>query len=510
VDGTGLEQPPVELAVLVLQLARGREERGTEPLGPVPGGPDHLRQPRGSAFVVEREVEVCVRAHRAEHVARRAGRIEASQMLARDLDLLVADARCGAPNRQRLQDESHLEQITEIVDVERQHPGALVGHVLGETQRLELPQGFADRRDAHPERARELVQPQRRARLQLPEDDRLAKLLEGEFGHRAMPDPACFGSACAWHLAPDRPTRLIRCQTLCEDRTVAPSNPRVSVSQITTLPLAFADDVRAYAEAGLDGIGVWELKLPAGGDAQALELLEACGLESAAAVPAIPSILPLPLLGGPVEPAERVEAFCASLHRLAPFRPTGIVCLTGTGAGLDPDDARATVVDGLRVIGREAESLGLRVGIEPYQRDGGEQWTIASTIPEAVALIDEAESPALGIQFDVWHLWSTPTLEEDIAREIDRFVGVHVCDWREPTRGWADRVLPGDGAADVGRILGWLDAAGWDGLYDIEIFSDNGTFGAAYPDSLWDVPAPILLARARVAFDRAWEAERVA
>jgi len=49
--------------------------------------------------------------------------------------------------------------------------------------------------------------------------------------------------------------RLIRCQTLCEDRIVASSNPRVSVSQITTLPLAFADDVRAYADAGLDGIG---------------------------------------------------------------------------------------------------------------------------------------------------------------------------------------------------------------------------------------------------------------
>ena len=304
--------------------------------------------------------------------------------------------------------------------------------------------------------------------------------------------------------------RLIRCQTLCEDRIVASSNPRVSVSQITTLPLAFADDVRAYADAGLDGIGVWELKLAEGGDAQALELLEASGLESAAAVPAVPSILPLPLLGGPSEPAERIEAFCTSLHRLAPFRPTGIVCLTGTGSGLDADDAQATVVDGLRTIGREAEGLGLRVGIEPYQRDGGEQWTIASTIPEAVALIDEAGSPALGIQFDVWHLWSTPTLEEDIAREIDRFVGVHVCDWREPTRGWADRVLPGDGAAEVGRILGWLDAAGWDGLYDIEIFSDNGAFGSAYPDSLWDVPADVLLARARGAFDRVWEAERVA
>ena len=117
--------------------------------------------------------------------------------------------------------------------------------------------------------------------------------------------------------------------------------PRVSVSQITTVRSSFADDVRLYAAAGLDGIGVWELKLGEGGDAEALELFEASGLESAAAVPAIPSILPLPLLGGPEDPAERVEAFCASLERLAPFRPSGIVCLTGTGEGREPDEARA-------------------------------------------------------------------------------------------------------------------------------------------------------------------------
>jgi sugar phosphate isomerase/epimerase len=303
---------------------------------------------------------------------------------------------------------------------------------------------------------------------------------------------------------------LIRCQTLCEDQVVALSSPRVSVSQISTLPLSFAEDVRAYSAAGLDGIGVWELKLPDGGDAQALELLEASGLESASAVPAQPSILPLPLLGGPADPAERVEALCASLHRLAPFRPGGIVCLTGSGAGLDPDDARATVIEGLRVVGREAASLGLRIGIEPYQRDGGDEWTIASSIAEAVALIEDAGSVGLGIQFDVWHLWNTPTLEEDIAREVDRFVGVHVCDSREPTRGWADRVLPGEGVADVGHVLALLDAAGWTGLYDIEIFSDNGAFGAAYPDSLWDVPADILLSRARASFDRVWQTERVA
>lgn len=284
--------------------------------------------------------------------------------------------------------------------------------------------------------------------------------------------------------------------------------PRLSVSQITTLRSSFAEDVRDYAAAGLDGIGVWELKLGEGADAEALEALAASGLESAAAIPAVPSVLPLPLLGGPEEPAERVDAFCRSLERLAPFKPASIVCLTGTGLGRDADEARSTAVDGLATIAREAERLGLRIGLEPYQRVGGEEWTIVSSIPEAVELIrDAGDSPALGIQFDSWHLWNTATLYDDIEREIDRFAGVHIADYREPTRGWADRSLPGHGVGDVPRILRALDAAGWDGLYDIEIFSDDGTFGAEYPDSFWAAPGPEALARARTAFEQCWSAD---
>jgi sugar phosphate isomerase/epimerase len=309
---------------------------------------------------------------------------------------------------------------------------------------------------------------------------------------------------------------LITCQTLCDDRSplVRPTHsdrPRISVSQVTTLTATFADDLRAYAAAGLDGIGIWELKLANGDDAQALEQLAASGLESASAVPEVPSILPLPLLGGPDDPAERLEALLASLHRLAPFRPGGIVCLTGTGEGRDRDEARAIVVDGLGQLAREAAALGLTIALEPYQREDGDPWTIVSSIPDALELIrDAGDSPALGLQFDVWHLWNTPTLFDDIAAYVGRFAGVHVSDYREPTRSFADRLLPGDGVIDLPPILDALDAAGWDGLYDIEIFSDNGTFGAAYPDSLWDADAAEVLPRARESFLRAWDATRVA
>jgi sugar phosphate isomerase/epimerase len=261
----------------------------------------------------------------------------------------------------------------------------------------------------------------------------------------------------------------------------------------------FADDVRLYSAAGVAGIGVWELKLTEGGDAEALEALGASGLGSASAVPVIPSILPLPLMEGPTDPAERVDAICRSLHRLAPFEPSGVVCLTG------PGDDRDTVVEGLRTIGAEAARAGVRVGLEPINRVGGENWTMISSLPEAVELLEDADEPALGIQFDSWHLWNTPTLLEDIERECNRFVGVHIADWREPTRSWADRVLPGDGAADLPAILGTLERSGWDGFYDLEIFSDNGAFGNAWPDSMWDWPAEDAVRRGRKAFERVWE-----
>ena len=276
--------------------------------------------------------------------------------------------------------------------------------------------------------------------------------------------------------------------------------PPFSISQITTLGATFEADLRAYAAAGVDGIGIWEIKLPEGGDDQAHEQLEASGLGRAAAVPAVPSILPLPLMEGPTDPRERIDAICASVHRLARFEPSSVVCLTG------PGDDRDTVVEGLRMIGDEAARAGVRIGLEPINRVGGEDWTSISSLQEAAELLDDADRPALGIQFDSWHVWNTADVVEEIERHAHRFVGVHVADWREPTRGWADRVLPGDGVADLPALLGTLERAGWDGFYDLEIFSDNGTFGNAWPGSLWDVPEEELARRGKEAFERAWSA----
>jgi sugar phosphate isomerase/epimerase len=197
------------------------------------------------------------------------------------------------------------------------------------------------------------------------------------------------------------------------------------------------------------------------------------------------------------------------VHRLAAFRPTAVVCLTGPPGARDPDEARGLVVEGLRAVAREAALAGVRLALEPFQREGIEDWSLANTLGDAAGLIEEAGEP-IGIQFDVWHLWNTPALLDEIPRYAPLIAGVHVNDYREPTRSWADRVLPGDGVAPVPAILVALEAAGWEGYYDLEIFSDNGAFGAAHGDSLWNVPGSELARRGREAFVRCWCARRSA
>ena len=277
-----------------------------------------------------------------------------------------------------------------------------------------------------------------------------------------------------------------------------PQPPRFSISQVSTLAASFADDVRAYAEAGVDGIGVWEIKL----DETSLAEFQASGLRSATAVPTVPSVHPLPLLPGPETVRERIDALLRSLEVLAPYAPPAILCFTGPGD-------RETAVRGVREIAREAERLGLRLAVEPFQLEGIENWSILNTLADAAEFVEEVGSAAVGIQFDVWHLWNTPDLLDEIPLLAQLIAGVHVNDWREPTRGWADRVLPGDGAADLPAILGVLEDVGWEGFYDLEIFSDNGAFGSAYPDSLWDVDAAELARRGREAFFNCWSKRRV-
>jgi sugar phosphate isomerase/epimerase len=275
---------------------------------------------------------------------------------------------------------------------------------------------------------------------------------------------------------------------------------RAGINEFTTISASFQEDVAAYAAAGADAIGICELKLP-GDDAEARSLLAEARLEIGACVPAVPSILPLPRMEGPESPEERVEALCASVRRLAAFEPQCILCLTGPAGERDDAEARSIVVDGLRRVSAEAAAAGVPFGVEPIQRRFAHFWTLVSSLDETAALLDEVGRDDVGILFDTWHLWNTDGVLDGIEREAARIVGVHVADWRDPVRNTDDRVFPGDGDADLPAILAALDGAGYDGLYEVEIFSDP-----ELPDSLWNLPAGEAARRAVDSLRRVWHA----
>ena len=269
--------------------------------------------------------------------------------------------------------------------------------------------------------------------------------------------------------------------------------PRLSISQITTVGAPFAEDVAAYVAAGAEGIGIWEMKL-ADDDARDLGLVRDAGLAVTHCVPEVPSILPLPLMEGPLDARERIEAICASVRRLAAFDPACVLFLTGPGG------PHTTVVEGIRRIAEAGREVGVRVALEPVQREYAEYWTIVSDIDRALELLAEAEADDVGVLVDTWHLWNSPTVLDDLGANVGRIAGVHVADWRNPTRNTSDRAFPGEGVADLPAILRTLEQAGYGGWYDVEIFSD------VEEDSLWALPADEAARRARDSFGRVWAA----
>jgi sugar phosphate isomerase/epimerase len=252
----------------------------------------------------------------------------------------------------------------------------------------------------------------------------------------------------------------------------------LSLSQISTVAASLEDDLCAYAAAGFDGIGVWEMKLDGDG---ALDAVRASGLRVTNCVPLVPSVLPNAVVEGPDDVEERIESMCASMRRLAALQPDCVLCLTGPGG----DSDRPAIVDGLRRVAAAASEAGVRLGLEPVHASQREALTTITTIPETLELLDEVGVPEVGIMVDLWHLGDTPEIERHLAENVERITGVHVAE-RLPGRD--DRGLPGPRCAELMRVL---RDAGWRGAWDVEIFGDPER-----DDSLWSLRADVAARRA--------------
>jgi sugar phosphate isomerase/epimerase len=254
---------------------------------------------------------------------------------------------------------------------------------------------------------------------------------------------------------------------------------RVGIGEWTTFPTSLEDELATYRAAGAGAIGILEFKLDEVADVRGK--LREGGIAVSACPPAAGSILPSPLIPGPEEPEARAESICRSVELLAELEPSCVFFLTG------PGDDRDAVAEGIRRIAEAGARHGVRVALEPIHPSQAVLLSPVSTVAGALELIGDAD---VGILFDTWHL--------DEVVHADRVYGVHVADRREPTRSDFVRELPGEGSRAAVRAL---IEAGYDGWFDVEVMSDDGTFGEAFPDSLWALPTEEIARRAVAAVE---------
>jgi len=152
--------------------------------------------------------------------------------------------------------------------------------------------------------------------------------------------------------------------------------------------------------------------------------------------------------------------------------------LDGKAAYKDISRARLEVRDGIAASLEYARSVGMPLAIEPLHPMQAADRACVNTLEHALDLCDELDpgrSGALGVACDLYHVWWDPKLKEQIARAgRKRLLAYHVCDWLTPTRDLLnDRGMMGDGVIELKKVRGWVEAEGFEGFSEVEIFSEN-------------------------------------
>jgi sugar phosphate isomerase/epimerase len=150
--------------------------------------------------------------------------------------------------------------------------------------------------------------------------------------------------------------------------------------------------------------------------------------------------------------------------------------LAGRPAHKDIGLARTQVVDGVAATLEYARSVGVLLALEPLHPMQAAERACINTLEQALDIcdaLDPGRSGALGVALDVYHTWWDPRLADQIARAgRERLLAYHVCDWLVPTRDLVnDRGMMGDGIIELKKIRGLLEAAGYAGHVEVEIFS---------------------------------------
>lgn len=233
---------------------------------------------------------------------------------------------------------------------------------------------------------------------------------------------------------------------------------RVSVSALCypRLQLPGILDELAKLDSHSTSIPAWKIR-DHGWDA-GTELVRRSGLQ----VLAVSETLPLPDHAQWSDPGSKiVEALEAAAAIGAPL----VYVVAGPRLPGPWANSAAAFAEGLSSVAGRARELGVRIAIEPllplYANVG-----FLTSLHDFPVL---AQSCDVDLCLDVYQVWTEAELDQTIERVREATGLVQISDqvlgdWSLPCRA-----VPGDGAAPLTEFLRWVDDAGYQGVFDIEI-----------------------------------------
>ncbi len=255
--------------------------------------------------------------------------------------------------------------------------------------------------------------------------------------------------------------------------TPEPGDPRLarlSLNQATTKRWTVAEAVEGCASAGVPAIGLWREPVAEIGVERARKLVDAAGLR-------VSSLCRGGFFTAATPEGRRaaIEDNRRAIDEAAALGTDTLVLVVG---GLPPGSrdlpgARAQVADAIGELAEYALDAGVRLGLEPLHPIYCADRAVLSTVDQALDIAEPFPVDAVGVIVDAFHIWWDPNVLGAIARAGARIASFQVCDWVLPLP--ADPLLArgmmGDGHIDFRALRRAVDATGYTGDIEVEIFN---------------------------------------
>ncbi|MEZ4632158.1 MAG: sugar phosphate isomerase/epimerase family protein [Deinococcales bacterium] len=253
---------------------------------------------------------------------------------------------------------------------------------------------------------------------------------------------------------------------------------RLSLNQYTTFNLNVKEAIDACLRADLHYICLWRDKIASYGLDNCAKIVKESGIK----VSSICRGGMFPALSKE-ERQKRIDDNKRAIDECVALGTDTLVLVCGGLHNKNIEEARDYVEEGISAILPYVDGAGVKLGIEPLHPQFAADRSVMVSLPHAVSMakainqnFPQVKHP-VGVVIDVYHVWWDPYVYEGIKAAQGLIYGFHVCDWITPLPDTLKgRGMMGDGHIDIRRLRLAVEAVGYHGPIECEIFNQ----------ALWD------------------------